>query len=299
MTDEIPAKVAEVEPEPIGFAEFLETHPPNQEIKIKNLRQYHPKDSGGGSYGGIANPQLQLHCPSPACNGPRFFRCISVPKEFVSKALLYVYLTYKCANCQGSSRTFAIAASWDGDGNGGKAKKLGENPPFGPPLPSRLIKLIGPDRELFLKGRTCENQGLGIGAFVYYRRVVEAQKNRILSEIIKVAERVGSKTAVIDTLNRGIEETQFSKALGITKEAIPESLRINGHSPLALLHGALSEGVHVLSDDECLEMATSIRIVLAELSERVAQALKDEAELRQALSAIMNRHGSEVESSSS
>ena len=37
-----------------------------------------------------------------------------------------------------------------------------------------------------MKGRRCGNLGLGIGAFVYYRRVVENQKSRILDEIIKV-----------------------------------------------------------------------------------------------------------------
>jgi len=32
-------------------------------------------------------------------------------------------------------------------------------------------------------------------------------------------------------------------------------------------------------DEECLEIATSIRVVMAELAERMGQALKDEAEL--------------------
>lgn len=57
---------------------------------------------------------------------------------------------------------------------------------------------------------------------------------------------------------------------------------------MALLHSALSEGVHGLSDDECLEIASSVRVVLAELSERLAQALKDEAELSKALSTLMS-----------
>jgi hypothetical protein len=68
----------------------------------------------------------------------------------------------------------------------GECYKLGELPVYGPPTPARLISLIGPDREIFLKGRRCGNLGLGIGAFVYYRRVVENQKSRILDEIIKV-----------------------------------------------------------------------------------------------------------------
>lgn len=39
----------------------------------------------------------------------------------------------------------------------GMCCKLGERPPYGQPTPPRLIKLIGPDRDIFLKGRNCEN----------------------------------------------------------------------------------------------------------------------------------------------
>lgn len=68
---------------------------------------------------------------------------------------------------------------------------------------------------------------------------------------------------------------------------MPESLLINGHSPILLLHRALSKGVHSLTDDQCLQLAGNIRIVLGELSERLSQALKDEAELMRALSSLM------------
>ena len=56
----------------------------------------------------------------------------------------------------------------------------------------------------------------------------------------------------------------------MAKVAIPESLLINGHNPILLLHNALSEGVHAMTDEQCLELASSIRIVLAELSERIS-----------------------------
>ena len=45
------------------------------------------------------------------------------------------------------------------DLDSGACYKFGELPEYGPPTPARLIKLIGPDRELFLKGTRCENQG--------------------------------------------------------------------------------------------------------------------------------------------
>ena len=47
------------------------------------------------------------------------------------------------------------------------ALKFGEFPAFGPPVPPRVLSLIGPDKDLFLKGRRSEIQGLGVGAFAY------------------------------------------------------------------------------------------------------------------------------------
>jgi hypothetical protein len=178
---------------------------------------------------------------------------------------------------------FSVALRQDDEGLTGEALKFGELPAFGPPTPARLISLIGHDRELFLQGRRCENQGMGIGAFVYYRRVVENQKNRILGEILRVAKMVGSAADSIEELEAAITETQFSKALKGVKHGIPQALMIQGQNPLLLLHDALSQGVHGRSDQECLELATSVRLLLIELAERLSQALKDEKELTAAV----------------
>jgi len=274
--------------ESVTFATFLETSPPNQLVEISDLCTEEYLHNWGGHYPQLVFPEIQLHCPE--CNGNRFFRCIEKDRPIVEEdSHTFAYITYLCSNCQSHKKTFSLALICNPDKKSGKAYKFGELPNFGPAIPSRLIKLIGPDRDEFLKGRRCENQGLGIGAFIYYRRVIENQKNRILSEIVKVLEKIGGKEEQIEVLKASIEETQFSKALKEAKDAIPESLLINGHNPLLLLHSALSDGVHDRTDEHCLSIAGSVRTVLAELSERLSQALKDEAELTKALSTIMNK----------
>ena len=197
--------------------------------------------------------------------------------------------TYRCSNCLRTTKVYSLAVILStNEESHGMCYKFGEFPPYGQPVPPRLIKLIGPDREIFLKGRDCENQGLGIGAFTYYRRVVENQKNRILEEIVKVSEKIGMSQDKIDTLREAIKETQFSKALGMAKDVIPESLLIDGHNPIFLLHRALSRGVHELSDEECLKLANTVRLVLGELSKRLSDILKDRAELTEAISTLMH-----------
>lgn len=272
---------------PISFAEFLEKIPPS------TMRSIHDLTIRIIDYGPVQwklkTPEIQLHCTNEACNGTRFFRCIShqIPR-ITDEKFRYCYITYQCSNCQSSTKVFSIAAMRDLGSEAGKCHKLGEFPTYGPPTPPRLISLIGPDRDLFLKGRRCENQGLGIGAFAYYRRVIENQKDRILDKIINVSKKLNVAKDIIQILESAKRETQFTKAFASVNNSIPESLLINGHNPLTLLHSALSSGLHEQSDERCLEIASSVRIVLGELSERIAQALKDEAELKNALSKLMS-----------
>lgn len=132
-----------------------------------------------------------------------------------------------------------------------------------------------------------ENQGLGLGSFAYYRRVVENQRGRLLEEIIRVAKRMGAKADAVRALEAAAKEQQFSKSIELTKDSIPESLLIDGHNPLLLLHRALSVGLHNLTDEECLARARSIRLVLTELAERIGQVLKDTAELKEAINYLL------------
>jgi len=205
----------------------------------------------------------------------------------VATSSVFQFLFYICRNCGRSQRTYAISARLSVDKTSSRIHKLGEVPPFGPPTPARLITLIGGDRELFLKGRRAENQALGIAAFAYYRRVVENQKARILGEMLRVATLVNAEESLIEELKAAQAESQFSKSVEMIKHGIPQVLLIQGHNPLTLLHGALSQGLHEKSDEHCLELATSIRVVLTELAERIAQALKDEAELNTAVSKLL------------
>jgi (p)ppGpp synthase/HD superfamily hydrolase len=69
--------------------------------------------------------------------------------------------------------------------------------------------------------------------------------------------------------------SQFSKALASIKDAIPQALLLNGHNPLTMLHKALSTGLHEKTDEECLEIAHDVRVVLIELADRLGQLLKD------------------------
>lgn len=272
-----------------SLAEFLESTPPGSLVEVSSLAERQTYNDG--SYAGhlFYAPDIQLHCSQDSCNGMRFFRFSDRNRVPLPHSCWhYFHVSYKCSNCQHTEKVFSLAVRFDKEQEWGECYKFGELPSYGPPIPPRLMKLVGPDRELFLKGRRCENQGLGIGAFVYYRRVVEGQKNRILDEIIKVSSKLSAPAEALAKLEAAKKESRFTQALSDVKGAVPQTLLINGHNPLLLLHKALSDGLHERTDEYCLEIATSVRVVLAELAERLSQALKDEAELSRALSRLMS-----------
>jgi hypothetical protein len=270
----------------VSLVTFLETTPPDSEERVDPL--------AASDYQGhlVLDPaDIRLYCDSEECEGKGKLRFVksSSADYLTRKEIKQLFMTYLCRNCRKTNKTFALVAVLDGAGTSGAALKVGEIPPFGPEVPARVITLIGPDRELFLKGRRAENRGLGIGAFAYYRRVVENQKGRIIEEMAKVAKKLGASQADLKQFELAAKEIQFATAIDKINAAIPPTLRIDGHNPLTLLHGALSDGLHERSDEDCLEYAMEIRVVLTELAERMSQALKEEAELKGAVSKLLER----------
>ncbi len=84
-------------------------------------------------------------------------------------------------------------------------------------------------------------------------------------------------------------ERQFVKAIEAVKHGLPEVLFIDGQNPLALLHDALSEGLHAQSDEECLELATDIRMVLGAFAERMGEALREQRDLTESVTRLMRK----------
>jgi hypothetical protein len=266
----------------INQKEFLERIPPGTKVQVTDLDA---SDRTGTIR--ARTPEIELHCSE--CNGQRFFAATEQASFIGNHKPFDLFLTYLCRNCRKTFKTYAIAGTFNESTGKWVLFKYGEDPSFGPPTPARTITLIGPDRAQFLKGRRCENQGLGVGAFVYYRRVVENQKNRIFDEILRVSQHLSTDGQLIQELEAAKKEIQFTKAVETIKHALPQSLLVNGYNPLLLLHSALSAGVHEHTDEQCLELASSIRIVLVELAERLAQAMKDEVELNEAVNRLANK----------
>lgn len=268
---------------------FLVKCAPNKRTLITNLAE----DVGyeaGRSLGKLRTPTIELPCDSEACGGMKFFDCITETYHTNRGKWGEQFLTYRCRHCRRTIKEFAVSFFVPEDSTGaGVAIKYGEIPAFGPRVPPRVLELIHPNEAFFKQGLRAESQGLGIGAFTYYRRVVENQKDHLFEAIISAAQETGIPSDTIEKLRKAKASFRFRQSVDDFKHLIPESLLITSHNPLKLLHSALSAGLHNDSDEECLRLARDIRVILTELAEKLAQAIKHDDEINRAVERLTSR----------
>ena len=244
-------------------------------------------------HGEIVLPkEIEGHCDHNKCKGVRRHilggRCTYLAEE----GLYYSFARYGCVNCTESAKVFGLMAQREGEEDSGVCTKIYEEPPFGFPLPKRLFHVIGEaNREHFLQARRAIARSLGIGAFAYYRRIVENTKLDLVSSVLEVARATSAPPGQIDLLQKAQMERQFSKAMKMLCDvsAVPAVLLIDGQNPLALLHKSLSEGIHELDDRECLKRAQEAEVILCEIAERLQIAVTDRKAVKAAVASIMNR----------
>jgi hypothetical protein len=295
MTDEpsITPNASTSEPQvSIPFREFLETVHPSVTKTVTGLWR-NQKYGGGGVPSAarpvMSTPDLRLHCQK--CDGERTFRALNDDPNLKSEpATTTLFVGYRCGDCHERLKFFSLRII-KREGGGGSAYKFGEEPPFGVPVPKKLLRLFGSDSQNFLKGRQCENQGLGVGAFAYYRRVVENHKNEIFNEISRVCETLKAPRELVEQLRDAKNEVSFAGAVDKIKVGLPQGLLINGHNPLIALHTALSVGLHNDSDEECLGAANAVRLVLTDMVEKMSLLRQDNVELHKAVQLLISKKG--------
>jgi hypothetical protein len=272
---------------PIPFKQFLETVHPSVAKNVSELWSA-KRSSGGSQYLDMQTPALRLHCEQ--CDGERTFR-ITERASLREDSPNGKFISYLCGDCRKQGKLFSLWVKVGQPDGVGIAYKYGELPSFGDPVPNKVLRLFGDDRRNFLKGRQCENQGLGVGAFAYYRRVVENHKNEIFDAIIGVCETVGAPKELIEELCSAKKETRFTAAIEQIKTTLPQGLLIIGHNPLLALHNALSVGLHNESDEECLQTAHAVRLVLTDLIENMTRLRQEKSDLHAAVQLLIAKKG--------
>jgi hypothetical protein len=265
------------------WKEFLESTPAYVEARFQNLI-HDMTPSASTTAWGFPAPRIQLYCEVD--DGVRWFDCgVESVKYFGNQ-----FLVYTCRDCGRWVKTFALILLPDVKANPIllRAMKLGEHPPFGSHLSKRLADLLSKtDLELYRKGLRTEREGHGIGAAAYFRRVVENQWKALVKKLRDAAEKLGTPAAKLKVFDEALKQQQFSTAVDMLKDAIPAKLLIlDGRNPLTLLYKPLSVQIHDLSDEECLQQAADIRVVLNETFDNISRVLSDDETLKAAVTRL-------------
>lgn len=132
---------------------------------------------------------------------------------------------------------------FDSDVHGDFVEKVGQDPPWDITIDHRLEKILGPLGGLYKNGLICESQSYGIGAFAYYRRVLEELILIILGEVTELVPEA-DKAKYLDGLAKVKLEKNAESRLDMAKYLLPQSL-VFGVNPFETLYSNLSEGLHV------------------------------------------------------
>jgi hypothetical protein len=236
--------------------EFLETYPLYREFKPPNIVRLDMLKY---------SPSISAECP--ACEREQTFNFKDFDnREWMKYAMspdgvkpdMYagktIKVNYECKGCNQFEMVFTVGFS----GDGRKLRKIGQYPAYGVRVDSDTRAILGDHLSNYKKGRILESQAYGIGAFAYYRRIIDD----ILVDLLSSVSALISEEDKGD-FERAIEAVVASKTaedkIRIAVDLLPASMKPNGNNPLKLLYEILSVGIHGLSDEECLALSIDLR----------------------------------------
>jgi hypothetical protein len=182
------------------------------------------------------------------------------------------WVVYRCNNC-GANHAFVAVTVESGSG-GYVVTKIGQYPPLEEDVPVGLRALLTKeDVDLYKKALRSRNYNFGLGALSYLRRVVENRMNQFLDLIAEAAGPSGQAAEI----ERVKQSRVFDDKVKFAARLLPTHLRPGGVNPIDALHDVASEGLHALTEEECIERFDRVRFAFEYLFQRL-QVEKEQAD---------------------
>ena len=160
-------------------------------------------------------------------------------------------------------------------------EKIGEFPVPHIKIDPVLKKYFDRETEnLYFKALKSYRESLGIGSFAYYRRIIEKELINLLEDIAML-EVSDPKLKIMVS-----EYKKSNKAYHIYEniyQYLPNSLKNLGTNPLKLLYQQTSEGLHSITDKECLDRAEKIDLILKFVIKKIQEEKSDILTIRNAI----------------
>lgn len=178
------------------------------------------------------------------------------------------YFMFTCVSCGESEREYHVQQIVDGETT--RLQKYGELPRKQLERNPVLQRFLKDDLDNYEKAVVCLSNGYGVAAFAYFRRVAENNIDGLLDLVQEDAKSSGADNKITAALAELRKNSPMNKKIKIANHALPAYLNPDGVNPLSRLYEVLSEGVHNLPEEECLNKANATSECLAYLVSELA-----------------------------
>lgn len=263
--------------ESINFKHFIENAPLYSSITLKNNLK--------GAFSYILK-EIDADCPICDQNKP-FHNYTGMISTVVSIGAMdkshFDNVQFRCVTCVSYVKTFWFNSERTEDNLQVVVTKIGQWPQNKLPSSKVLSKFFKKDKQEYNKAVVCLANGYGVAAYAYLRRIVE---RNILDLIDLIQDEIDDKSPIFQSLQELKINSPMSDRIKIANKALPEHLKPDGFNPLGQIYGLLSDGVHSLSEEECLKKAEDIQACLEFLISELATHKKNKEEFKKRLNAL-------------
>lgn len=178
------------------------------------------------------------------------------------------HFVFSCVSCKKQHRKYFLQQ--EVTEHAIRMQKVGELPRKALERDRVLQRLFAADAQNYEKAIICLANGYGIAAFAYFRRIIEANISKIFDMLQSDAQDTGGSEEILKAISELRKESPMSDKIKIANNAVPTHLRPDGLNPLGRLYQVLSEGVHTLSDEQCLDKARTLQECVKFLASELA-----------------------------
>lgn len=174
-------------------------------------------------------------------------------------------IIFQCQGCKRASYYCWLNIAFKNAtvGTAAVVEKIGQLPPYGVELPSRIRNRISQDAALFYRrAQTCIEHSYGIGACVYLRRMLEDQINSLLQVNFVTKKRESAPDKELKRFEDAIKAQNFDEKIRLISQDLPDSVNVPGNNPVLLMFRKLSDGLHNKSEGESVDIAQQVSIIL-------------------------------------
>ncbi len=167
---------------------------------------------------------------------------------------IYEFL-FNCSGCDQSTLISWIEVNYENS----FIRKVGQSIPWSIDIGKELEKDLGADKSLYKKALILLSQSYGIGACAYLRRIIENQINPMLQILYEIKISEGAEETELQKITETIKSKQFTPKIELASTILPDSIFVEGHNPVKLMHDQFSRSIHTFDDAEAVRIAVELK----------------------------------------